>query len=57
MYVFVQDSSLDSMDIERQYQSNQQGQLAFTAGCYSYILYFNGRSNTNHLTYLQFISV
>lgn len=39
-----QGSSLDSMDIERQYQSNPQGQVNFTAGRYGYILYFNGKS-------------
>ncbi|KAM9467585.1 uncharacterized protein Hap1MRO34_014291 isoform 3-T3 [Clarias gariepinus] len=35
------DSSLDSIDIERQYLRNPQGQLAFRAGRYSYCLYFN----------------
>ncbi|XP_034168921.2 uncharacterized protein si:ch211-244b2.3 isoform X1 [Pangasianodon hypophthalmus] len=44
------DSSLDSMDIERHYQSNPQGQLAFTARHYSYTLYFNGMYQIN-MTY------
>uniref|UniRef100_A0A3B4ERC8 WWE domain-containing protein n=1 Tax=Pygocentrus nattereri TaxID=42514 RepID=A0A3B4ERC8_PYGNA len=35
-------SSLDSMDIEKQYQLNPQGQLNFTAGRYTYTLYFSG---------------
>ncbi|XP_058272553.1 uncharacterized protein si:ch211-244b2.3 isoform X2 [Hemibagrus wyckioides] len=43
-------SSLDSVDIEREYQRNPQGQLAFTAGRYSYSLYFNGMYQIN-LTY------
>lgn len=43
---FSQQCSLDSTDIERQYQSNPQSQLAFTAGRFSYTLCFNGKSNT-----------
>ncbi|KAK3544632.1 hypothetical protein QTP86_019125 [Hemibagrus guttatus] len=43
-------SSLDSMDIEREYLRNPHGQLAFTAGRYSYSLYFNGMYQIN-LTY------
>ncbi|KAF5907974.1 poly [ADP-ribose] polymerase 12-like, partial [Clarias magur] len=40
-------SSLDSIDIERQYQRNPQGQLAFRAGRYSYNLFFNGMYQIN----------
>ncbi|KAI4874668.1 hypothetical protein NFI96_031158, partial [Prochilodus magdalenae] len=40
-------SSLDSADIERQYQLNPEGQLHFTAGRYKYTLYFSGMCQTN----------
>ncbi|XP_072530285.1 uncharacterized protein [Salminus brasiliensis] len=39
--------SLDSMDIERQYQLNPQGQLNFTAGRYTYTLSFSEMYQTN----------
>lgn len=41
-------SSLNSMDIERQYQSNPQSQLVFNAGYYSYTLFFNGMYQINN---------
>ncbi|XP_076860831.1 uncharacterized protein LOC143514007 isoform X2 [Brachyhypopomus gauderio] len=40
-------SSLDSVDIEKQYQLNPHGQLTFTAGRYSYTLDFSGMYQTN----------
>ncbi|XP_046728528.1 zinc finger CCCH-type antiviral protein 1 isoform X1 [Silurus meridionalis] len=40
-------SSLDSMDIERQYQSSPHGQLDFSAGWYSYTLSFDGMYQIN----------
>ncbi|XP_060758931.1 zinc finger CCCH-type antiviral protein 1 isoform X2 [Neoarius graeffei] len=41
-------SSLDSMDIEREYQRNPQGQIALTAGHFTYTLYFNGMYQINN---------
>ncbi|XP_036431438.1 uncharacterized protein si:ch211-244b2.3 [Colossoma macropomum] len=41
-------SSLDSMDIEKHYQLNPQGQLNFTAGRYTYTLYFSGMYQINN---------
>ncbi|KAK2832449.1 hypothetical protein Q7C36_015911 [Tachysurus vachellii] len=43
-------SSLESSVIEREYQRNPQGQLAFTAGRYNYSLNFNSMYQIN-LTY------
>lgn len=40
--MFLQGCSLDSVDIENQYQLNPQGQLNFKAGRYTYTLYFSG---------------
>ncbi|XP_062852585.1 uncharacterized protein si:ch211-244b2.3 [Trichomycterus rosablanca] len=40
-------SSLDSLDIERQYQLNPQNQLTFTAGHYTYTLNFSKMCQIN----------
>ncbi|KAF4079556.1 hypothetical protein AMELA_G00179440 [Ameiurus melas] len=46
-------SSLNSMDIERQYQSNPQSQLLFTAGYYTYTICFNGMYQINNTVWTK----